>query len=421
MVGCGWNSASGMSRPVVRFPASNFLPNRRPGAASPISSLIRSIRRSPASRASSTRASSSSMRPARATERRKRLAIMDQDGANVRYLTPGDNSVGDPALLPAQSGKSPSWPSRAVEQPRVQVLNIETGARQAVGNFPDMTSSPRFSPDGRSILMALQQGGKRQSLSDRPAFTRTTTRLTSTRRHPTPRRRFPPDGDRIVFESDRGRAPAALCNESRMVRTRSGFPSATAPIRSRFWSAARGILIAFPPGCRGGQFSIGVMRPDGSGRAHPDGRGYHNESPAWAPNGQYLVFFREPRGEGGGQLFMVDVTGRVETPMPDTEISLPIRPGRPRSVVPERTACAGRKPTRKASASLSRHDRGWPSGAFAGCPVREDHAPRHRSPSISSRVICHAHWSAPRRSRWRRATSPITKRYQQDPLDRSIS
>lgn len=242
-------------------------------------------------------------------DRRKRLAIMDQDGANVRFLTPGDNAVVTPRFSPRNQEIAFMAQARG-EQPRVQVLNIETGARQAVGNFPDMTSSPRFSPDGRSILMALQQGGN-ANLYQIDLHSRTTTRLTSTGAIDTSPS-FSPDGSRIVFESDRGgRQQLYVMNAdgSGAERISFGDGSYSQPV----WSP-RGDLIAFTR-MSGGRFSIGVMRPDGSGERILT-EGFHNESPAWAPNGQYIVFFREPAGEGGGRLYMVDVTGRVETPIP---------------------------------------------------------------------------------------------------------
>ena len=79
------------------------------------------------------------------------------------------------------------------------------------------------------------------------------------------------------------------------------------------WSP-RGDLIAFTRQ-GGGAFSIGVMRPDGSGERILT-EGFHNEAPNWAPNGQYIMFFRDPGGQSGGKLYMVDITGRVEIPVP---------------------------------------------------------------------------------------------------------
>ena len=137
--------------------------------------------------------------------RRKRLAIMDQDGGNVRYLTQGDNLVVTPRYSP--TSQDIAFMSQASgQQPRVQVINLETGARQIVGNFPDMTSSPRFSPDGQRIVMSLQQGGN-ANIYMMDLGSRTTTRITSTGAIDTSPS-FSPDGSQIVFEL-RPRRPAA--------------------------------------------------------------------------------------------------------------------------------------------------------------------------------------------------------------------
>lgn len=241
--------------------------------------------------------------------RRKRLAIMDQDGANVRYLTPGENLVVTPRYSPVTQ-EITYMAQRSGEQPRVHVLNLETGARQIVGNFPDMTSSPRFSPDGRRIVMALQQGGN-ANLYLMDLNSRTTTRLTSTNAIDTAPS-FSPDGGQIVFESDRGGSQQLYvmgADGSAPKRISFGEGAYSQPV----WSP-RGDLIAFTKQ-RAGSFAIGVMRPDGSGERILT-EGFHNESPTWAPNGQYLMFFRDPGGQGGGRLFMVDITGRVEVPVP---------------------------------------------------------------------------------------------------------
>jgi TolB protein len=241
--------------------------------------------------------------------RRKRLAIMDQDGANVRYLTNGDVSVVTPRYSPV--GQDVTFMSqRHGEQPRVQVLNIETGQRQIVGNFPDMTSSPRFAPNGQRIALSLQQGGN-ANLYAIDIASRSTTRLTSTAAIDTSPS-YAPDGSKIVFESDRGGSqqlyvmPAGGGEGQRISFGQGRYSQPT-------WSP-RGDLIAFTRQSPNG-FAIGVMRPDGSGERILT-EGFHNEAPNWAPNGQYLMFFRDPGGETGGKLYMVDITGRVEVPVP---------------------------------------------------------------------------------------------------------
>jgi TolB protein len=241
--------------------------------------------------------------------RRKRLAIMDQDGANVRFLTQGDNLVVTPRYSPVS--QDITYMSQASgQQPRVHVINLESGTRQIVGNFPDMTSSPRFSPDGQRIVMSLQQGGN-ANIFTMDLGSRTTTRVTSTGAIDTSPS-YSPDGREIVFESDRGGQQQIYvmgADGSNPRRISFGEGSYSQPA----WSP-RGDLIAFTKRTRGG-FAIGIMKPDGSGERLLT-EGFHNESPTWAPNGQYIMFFRDPGGQAGGRLFMVDITGRVEQPVP---------------------------------------------------------------------------------------------------------
>ena len=241
--------------------------------------------------------------------RRKRLAIMDQDGANVRFLTQGDQIVVTPRYSPAS--QDIAYMSQSMgQQPRVQVINLDTGTRQVVGNFPDMTSSPRFSPDGQRIVMSLQQGGN-ANIYVMDLGSRTTTRITSTSAIDTSPS-FSPDGSQIVFESDRGGQQQVYVmgsDGSNPRRISFGDGSYSQPA----WSP-RGDYIAFTKRGRGG-FAIGIMRPDGTGERILT-EGFHNESPSWAPNGQYIMFFRDPGGQAGGKLYMVDVTGRVEQPVP---------------------------------------------------------------------------------------------------------
>ncbi|HEV2557106.1 MAG TPA: Tol-Pal system beta propeller repeat protein TolB [Microvirga sp.] len=241
--------------------------------------------------------------------RRKRLAIMDQDGANVRFLTQGDTLVVTPRYSPATQDIT-YMAQTAGQQPRVQVINLETGSRQVVGNFPDMTSSPRFAPDGQKIVMSLQQGGN-ANIFTMDLGSRTTTRITTTNAIDTSPS-YSPDGREIVFESDRGGQQQIYvmgADGSNPRRISFGQGSYSQPA----WSP-RGDFIAFTKRTGSG-FAIGIMKADGSGERVLT-EGFHNESPTWAPNGQYIVFFRDPGGQAGGKLYMVDITGRVEQPVP---------------------------------------------------------------------------------------------------------
>ncbi|EAU40870.1 translocation protein TolB precursor [Fulvimarina pelagi HTCC2506] len=238
----------------------------------------------------------------------KRLAIMDQDGANLRYLTEGQDLVLTPRFSPNR--QEITYMSFGNGEPRVYLLQLETGQREIVGNFPGMTFSPRFSPDGQKVVMSLQQDGN-ANIYAMDLRSRATQRLTNTAAIDTSPS-YSPDGGRIVFESDRGgRQQLYTMNAdgSNQQRISFGDGSYSTPV----WSP-RGDLIAFTKQS-GGQFQIGVMRPDGSGERILT-TGYHNEGPTWAPNGRVLMFFRDQRGGGGPELWSIDLSGRNEQKVP---------------------------------------------------------------------------------------------------------
>ncbi|WP_166145380.1 Tol-Pal system beta propeller repeat protein TolB [Methylosinus sp. RM1] len=240
--------------------------------------------------------------------RRKRLAIMDQDGANVRYLTRGEELVVTPRFSP--SSQDVTYMSFGSADPKVLLLNIESGQREVVGNFPGMTFSPRFSPDGQKIVMSLSQGAA-TNLYAMDIRSRTTTRLTDTNAIDTSPS-YSPSGGEIVFESDRGGSQqiyvmGASGGGARRISFGQGHYST--PV----WSP-KGDYIAFTKQFSG-SFGIGVMKPDGSGERILT-EGFHNEGPTWAPNGLFLMFFRDPGGGGGARIYMVDIFGRSEFPVP---------------------------------------------------------------------------------------------------------
>ena len=188
----------------------------------------------------------------------KRLAIMDQDGANVRYLTDGRDLVLTPRFSPNR--QEVTYMSFGNGEPRVYLLQLETGQREIVGNFPGMTFSPRFSPDGQKVIMSLQQNGN-ANIYAMDLRSRATTRLTATAAIDTSPS-YSPDGQRIVFESDRGgRQQLYVMNADGSSQQRISFGDGA--YSTPVWSP-RGDLIAFTKQT-GGQFQIGVMRPDGSG------------------------------------------------------------------------------------------------------------------------------------------------------------
>jgi len=244
-----------------------------------------------------------------AQRRVKRLAIMDQDGANHRFLTDGRFLVLTPRFSP--STQEITYLSYVNNRPRVYLYNIDTGQQEVVGDFPGMTFAPRFSPDGNRVIMSMSLQGN-SDIYTMDLRTRQTRRLTD---HPSidTSPSFAPDGRRIVFNSDRsGTQQLYVMNSdgSGVARISFGQGRYATPV----WSP-RGDLIAFTR-IHEGKFFIGVMRPDGSGERLLT-EDYLVEGPTWAPNGRVLQYFRQgasdSRGQGGrSRLFSIDLTGYNE-------------------------------------------------------------------------------------------------------------
>ncbi|MDC3402128.1 Tol-Pal system beta propeller repeat protein TolB [Alphaproteobacteria bacterium] len=238
----------------------------------------------------------------------KRLAIMDQDGANQRILTNGQSLSLTPRFSP--TAQEITYLSYYQNKPRVYLLNIETGQQEVVGDFPGMTFAPRFSPDGQKIIMSLERNGN-SNIYTMDLRTRETRRLTSSIAIDTGPC-YSPDGKQIVFESDRLGTQQLFVMDADGRNTRRisyGQGRYGTPV----WSP-RGDLIAFTKTYKN-RFLIGVMKPDGSGERIIT-EGYHNEGPTWSPNGRVLSFFRETGGETGGPtIWTVDLTGYNERPV----------------------------------------------------------------------------------------------------------
>lgn len=244
-------------------------------------------------------------------DRRKRLAIMDQDGANLRYLPGAEGLVLTPRFAP--NDQSILYISYESGAPQVYLLNLDTGQRERLGSFPGMTFAPRFSPDGSQVVMSLSQEGNTDLYAMRLAD-RQVRRLTNNPSIETSAS-FSPDGSQIVFESDRGGSqqlyvmPAAGGPAQRISFGQGNYGT---PV----WSP-RGDTIAFTK-ILGGRFHIGVMRTDGTDERLLSSS-FLDEGPTFSPNGRVISFFRESPGQQGRpQLMSIDITGRnlrvVQTP-----------------------------------------------------------------------------------------------------------
>lgn len=243
----------------------------------------------------------------------KRIAIMDQDGFNTRYITDGKTIALTPRFSPTLQEIVYMAYGENNAPPRVYLQNVESNRRELLGNFPGMSFAPRFSPDGTKVVMSISADGN-TDIYEMDLRGRALRRLTSGPAIDTSPS-FSSDGTQIVFNSDRGGTQqlyvmSASGGGDRRISFGEG--RYATPV----WSP-RGDFIAFTK-ISAGSFGIGVMRADGSGERML-ASGFLVEGPTWAPNGRVLAFFRQQPNSGGRAgsvtLHQIDITGRFERQM----------------------------------------------------------------------------------------------------------
>jgi TolB protein len=238
--------------------------------------------------------------------RTKRLAVMDQDGANPSYIPVGSDIIMTPRY--SSTSQEITFMELKASGSVIYLMNLETGRRESLGDFRGMVFAPRFSPDGGKVAFSVERGGN-SDIFVMDLKNHAAARLTADPSIDTSPS-FSPDGTKIVFNSDRSGSPqlyvmgADGSNPKRITFSGGRY---TTPV----WSPT-GEFIAFTKQT-GGEFHIGVMRADGGDERILTSRNM-DEGPAWAPNGRVLVFSRETGGTS--KLWSVDITGRVLQPLP---------------------------------------------------------------------------------------------------------
>lgn len=238
----------------------------------------------------------------------KRLAIMDSDGANHRYITSGQSTALTPRFSP--NYKSILYLSYTDGNPRIYVYDVDSGKQRLITQSRNPTFAPRWSPDGQTILYTMAVAGNTDIYKISATGGGTPVRLTSAPGIDVGGS-FSPDGKQIVFESDRGgNQQIYVMNADGSNQRRISFSGGRHATPE--WSP-RGDLIAFTR--IAGDFRVGIMRPDGSGeRMLTDS--WQDEAPTWAPNGRVIQFFRTEKGTGKTGIWQVDLTGANERKLP---------------------------------------------------------------------------------------------------------
>ena len=236
----------------------------------------------------------------------KRMAIMDQDGYGMRYLSDKKTFVMSPHFSPNMS--SVVFLSYRNDDPMVWVLDLETGDQTKLGNFGGMSFAPRFSPDGNRVALSLVKNGI-TNIYEYNIADKTLKQLTFGK-HIDTSPSYSPDGRYMAFNSDSSGSQQIHVldlNTGKQNRITFGAGRYATPA----WSPD-GNYIAFTKIAEN-TFYIGIMNPQGRHEKILAG-GWYMEAPSWAPGSRRVVYYETEQAADGEErishIRSVDITGQ---------------------------------------------------------------------------------------------------------------
>lgn len=233
----------------------------------------------------------------------KEIYAMSVDGGDLRAVT-RDGSI---ALAPSWSpdGRSLLFTSFVTGNPSLFMSTLD-GAKRLVSSRRGLNLGGRWSPGGRAIAVALENGGGTDIalLDPEGQIMHFVTKDHSIDVSPS----WSPDGQSIVFCSDRGGGPqiyavSAQGGTPRRVTFEGSYNTSPA------WSP-KGDRIAYASRI-GGRFQIFTVAVGGGDVKRITGTRGDNEDPSWSPDGRYLVF--SSTRDGSGAIYISDAAGVRQT------------------------------------------------------------------------------------------------------------
>ena len=240
---------------------------------------------------------------------RYELQVADADGYGPQTILASNEPIISPAWSP--DGTRLAYVSFERRKPVVYVQSLTTGGRNAVANFTGSNSAPAWSPDGRRLAVVLSKDGGSQMFTISADGGGQAQRLSTSAGIDT-EPNWSPDGQWILFTSDRGgspqiyRMPASGGQAQRMTfEGNYNVSPRHSPDGKSFTFVQR----------NGSRFSV-VVQDFASRQAQVLTDGGVDESPSFAPNGRMLLYASEVRRRG--ILAAVSSDGRVKQRFTET-------------------------------------------------------------------------------------------------------
>jgi TolB protein len=234
----------------------------------------------------------------------KEIYAMSLDAGDLKVVT-HDGSI---ALAPSWSpdGRSLLFTSFASGNPSLFSIDLG-GARRLVSSRRGLNLGGRWSPAGRAIAVALENGGGTDIALLDPSgqVLHFVTKDRGIDVSPS----WSPDGHSIVFCSDRGGGPQIYIADAEGSGTPKRVTFQGNYNTSPAWSP-KGDRVAYASRING-RFQVFTVGIDGGEAKQITSTRGDNEDPSWSPDGRYLIF--SSTRDGSGAIYLSDAAGTRQT------------------------------------------------------------------------------------------------------------
>lgn len=245
-----------------------------------------------------------------------RLIVADADGFNARVLL-SQTGIAIASPTWSHNGQDLAYVTYVNNRMAIYEINVATGQRQLLVNYPGINSAPAFSPNDQKLAVALSMGlGADTNIYVLNLKTNKLSRLTSFANNTSPA--WAPDGQSIVFNSDRSGSPQLYeLNLQTHQVTRLTYDGVQ-NFDPHFTPNGQSIVFMHQE-TSGGSIQIARMNL-ATGAVQVISNGSLDKSPSVAPNGQMVIYAAYQQMHGG--LAEVSIDGKVHLSLPSTEGSV---------------------------------------------------------------------------------------------------